>query len=217
MAPGSKVVNHYTLDYLVSNLRVSNVMTAVTTSPVWSARAKRIPESLNAQLVGTFPSTVAGSDGAEACAFFIRATREEFSKSKLGRKSKSLIRPQFVATPHGPLVVAYCLASSNLENSEPFMSETALFPRLPSMPSHREIFGMLKSGKDVFFVVCDENGECLLNSKARIRDEWRSEFAEKSKAFDEGKQISDEKTAIMSLYWYQERYNPSSRIFEVKH
>jgi hypothetical protein len=44
-----------------------------------------------------------------------------------------------------------------------------------------------------------------------------SELAEKSKTFDEGKQISDEKTAIMSLYWYQERYNPSSKIFEVTH
>ena len=48
-------------------------------------------------------------------------------------------------------------------------------------------------------------------------DDWTAELAEKFKGFDEGKQIADEKSAIMSLYWYQERYNPSSRIFEVQH
>ena len=192
-------------------------MTAVTTSRVWTARAKKIPECINSQLVGTFPSLVAGSDGTETCAFFVRTTREELSKAKLATKVKSLIRPQFVATPHGPLVVAYCSASSTTENAEPFISETALFPRLPSMPGHREISEVLKSSKYAFFIACDEKGACLFNSKARILEEWRSEFTEKSKAFDGGKQISDEKTAIMSLYWYQERYTPSSRIFEVKH
>ncbi len=96
------------------------------------------------------------------------------------------------------------------------MSETAIFPRLPSLPSHKLISELLASGSEAFFVVCDEAGNCLLNSKAKILESGRNELADNAKQFDEGKQIADEKSAIMSLYWYQERYNPTAKIFDVR-
>lgn len=184
----------------------------------WSATVKRLPDSINAQLVGTLPSVVQGDDGRATCAFFIRATREELLNSAETGSATCLVRPQFVRTPHGPLVVAYCMvAPRNDDGSQPFISETAIFPRLSTMPAHRELAELLQSRSEVYLIVCDENGECILNSKAMISEQWRTELAEKAKAFDVGKQINDEKTAIMSLYWYQERYNPSSKIFEVNH
>jgi len=85
------------------------------------------------------------------------------------------------------------------------------------MPAHREFAELLQARGEVYLIVCNENGACIFNSKASILEQWRAELAEKAKAFDEGKQITDERTAIMSLYWYQERYNPSIRIFEVSH
>jgi hypothetical protein len=109
------------------------------------------------------------------------------------------------------------MASARVEGQEPFISETAIFPRLASMPSHKEIFEMLKSKNEAYLVICDEKGRCIFNSRARILEEWKSELANNSGAFDQGQQISDEKAAIMSLYWYQERYRPSSGLFEVKH
>jgi hypothetical protein len=48
-------------------------------------------------------------------------------------------------------------------------------------------------------------------------EEWRSELSASANAFDDGQQIADEKAAIVSLYWYQERHHPSRKIFEVKH
>lgn len=185
--------------------------------PVWSGDSIRVPNSINSQLEGTFPSIVEGEDGMEACAFFVRATEGEFVCNVNGQSLTCLMKPQFVKTPQGPIIVAYFMvASAGNEESEPFISETAIFPRLSTMSSHRNIAEMLLSGGHVYFVVCDEQGKCLFNSKANIPEEWRSELAEKGKGFDAGKQITDEKSAIMSLYWYQERYNPSSRIFEVK-
>lgn len=189
-----------------------------TSTLVWSEKLKRIPDKLNSELTGTFPSIVSGEDGIKTCAFFVRSTREEVLRAKLTRRSsKCFIKPQFVKTPQGPLVVAYCLASSKSTGSEPFISETALFPRLTSMPSHKEIFELLMSRTEAYFVICDEKGRCIFNIKARILEEWRSALSDNAKAFDEGQQISDEKTAIMSLYWYQERYHPSSGLFEVAH
>lgn len=183
----------------------------------WNDKVKIIPESLNGQLVGTFPSIVRGDDGVEMCAFFVRVAKAEISKADLKKKSgKCLIKPQFVKTPHGPMIVAYCMVSSE-EASEPFISETAIFPRLPSMPSHREIAELLQARGEAYFVLCNEKGGCIYNAKARVLDQWRAELAENAMNFDDGKQIADEKTAIMSLYWYQERYNPSTKIFEVKH
>jgi hypothetical protein len=76
---------------------------------------------------------------------------------------------------------------------------------------------MLAGEAETYYVVCDAEGKCLFNSNATILDEWRSELAERVKGFHEGKQITDEKTAIMSLYWYQERHSPSSRLFEISH
>jgi hypothetical protein len=185
---------------------------------VWSEKARRIPDGLNSQLVGTFPAVVSGEDGFETCAFFVRSGREELFKAKLRRRStRCFIKPQFVKTPQGPLLVAYCMASARVEGQEPFISETAIFPRLASMPSHKEIFEMLKSKNEAYLVICDEKGRCIFNSRARILEEWKSELANNSGAFDQGQQISDEKAAIMSLYWYQERYHPSSGLFEVKH
>lgn len=84
------------------------------------------------------------------------------------------------------------------------------------MPSHSEISRLLACTKYAYYVICNEKGECILNIKAKILNSWRKDFAEKSKAFDEGKQITDEKTAIMSLYWYQDRFNPTAKIFEVR-
>jgi hypothetical protein len=57
----------------------------------------------------------------------------------------------------------------------------------------------------------------MSNAKARTASEWRLDFADKASGFEEGKQITDEKTAIMSLYWYQDRYRPSGKIFEIQH
>lgn len=189
-----------------------------TSRLVWSATAKRIPDSINSKLVGTFPSIVQGDDGNATCAFFVRAAKEEFFNSMCGGSVTCLVRPQFVKTPHGPLVVAYCMAApKDAEGSQPFFSETAIFPRLASMPAHREFAELLQSRSEAYLVVCEKNGACIFNSKAGILEQWRAELAENAKAFDEGKQIADERTAIISLYWYQERYNPSSRIFEVSH
>jgi hypothetical protein len=109
------------------------------------------------------------------------------------------------------------MAAAGDDDSKPFISETAIFPRLASMPAHRELAGLLQTRSDAYLVVCDQNGECILNSKARILKQWRTELAENAGAFDIGKQITDERTAIMSLYWYQERYNPSYQIFKVSH
>ncbi|HLG36583.1 MAG TPA: hypothetical protein VI338_00485 [Nitrososphaera sp.] len=189
-----------------------------TSRLVWSATAKRIPDSINSKLVGTYPSIVQADDGNATCAFFVRAAKEESFNSMWSGSATCLVRPQFVKTPHGPLVVAYCMAApKDAEGSQPFFSETAIFPRLTSLPAHREFAGVLQSRSEVYLIVCNENGACIINSKASILEQWRAELAEKAKAFDEGKQITDERTAIMSLYWYQERYNPSSRIFEVSH
>jgi hypothetical protein len=127
------------------------------------------------------------------------------------------VRPQFVKTPHGPLlVVYYATRLSRDPSAEPFISETAIFPRLDSMPTHREIARLLARTKYAYYVICNEKGKCVLNIRARILNSWRKDFAEKSSAFDEGKQIADEKTAIMSLYWYQDRYSPTAKIFEVR-
>lgn len=183
---------------------------------VWSATAERLPDSINAQLIGTFPSIVE-DDGSTTCAFFVRASKEELFNSVWTGPATCLVKPQFVKTPHGSLVVAFCMVSKDTDDSQPFISETAIFPRLSGMPAHRELAELLQVRSEVYLIVCDENGKCIFNSKGRILEQWRSELAEKAKAFDEGKQITDEKTAIMSLYWYQERYNPSSKIFEVSH
>jgi hypothetical protein len=184
----------------------------------WSASNTRIPESINAQLVGTFPSLVEVK-GAVASAFFVRATEDEFATSVPNTKSAScFVKPQFVRTPHGPIVVAYCMAKTNGSSElEPFISETALFPRLSTLPTHGEIVMMLAGEAETYYVVCDAEGKCLFNSNATILDEWRSELAGRVKGFHEGKQITDEKTAIMSLYWYQERHSPSRRLFEISH
>ncbi len=191
-------------------------MSKAITLPFWSSSDTKIPEQINSQLVGTFPALVRGEDGKETCAFFVRALSEEFHAMVSGA-ARCLVKPQFVKTPQGPIVVAYCMASGQSgTGSEPYISEISLFPRLTSMPGHRRIYESLLVRSDVYFVVCDENGDCLLNSNAQVLDEWRRELAEKGKGFDEGKQVTDEKTAIMSLYWYQERYNPSSKIFEIR-
>lgn len=183
----------------------------------WSATAKRLADSLNAQLVGTLPSVVRGDNGRACSAFFVRASREELCNAVATQSATCLVRPQFVRTPHGPLIVAYCMAAAGDDDSQPFISETAIFPRLASMPAHRELAELLQTGSEAYLVVCDENGECILNSKARTLKQWRTQLAENAGAFDTGKQITDERTAIMSLYWYQERYNPSSQIFKVSH
>ena len=183
----------------------------------WSTFAKRLPDSINAQLVGTFPSIVEEPDGTKVCAFYVRATSEEFGKARKTGSTSCLVKPQFVKTPQGPLIVVYCMVDSTGSGFDPFFSETAIFPRLPSLPIHREIADMLLSKGEVYYIVSNESGECIFNSKARVMNEWRAELAEKEKAFDEGKQITDEKSAIMSLYWYQERYNPTDKIFEVRH
>lgn len=189
-----------------------------TLRPAWSINSSRVPDSINSQLIGTFPSIVEGDDGKAACAFFVRATEDEFTYGADWDSTTCLMRPQFVKTPQGPIIVACCMVSAKDNGvSEPFISETAIFPRLSNMSSHRTITDMLVSGGQVYFVVCDETGKCLFNSKAHILEEWRSELAAKGKGFDDGKQITDEKSAIMSLYWYQERDNPSSKIFEVRH
>ncbi len=210
------MVFSYVLYYLVTFQRVPLKMK--TSAPLsWSTGAKRIPAIVNSQLVGTFPSIVTGDDGAKTCAFFVRASAEEWNSALTAGSAASFVKPHFVKTPQGPMIVAYCMVTSTDSGIEPFISETAIFPRLLSMPTHREIAELLQYRKEAFFVICNEKGACLFNSKARVLDDWVSELAEKSKAFDEGKQISDEKTAIMSLYWYQERYNPSCKIFEVTH
>jgi hypothetical protein len=206
-------VSRYVLFYLIHVLKIPLEMDTPVTLH-WSTAAKKVPDKVNSQLVGTYPSIVTGEDGMEKAAFFVRVSAEEWSAG-LPNKAKCMIRPQFVRTPQGPMVVAYCMVAPS--DSEPFISETAIFPRLSSMPTHREIAELLMSKGSAFLTICNEKGDCLFNSKARILTEWRSELIEKSKAFDEGKQISDEKAAIMSLYWYQERYNPSSKIFEVRH
>ncbi|MCI0562536.1 MAG: hypothetical protein MN733_28965 [Nitrososphaera sp.] len=173
---------------------------------------RRLPESINNQLVGTFPAIVLDERGKRTCAFFVRAGQDELS----GAQVACSIKPLFVRTPQGPLIVVYCMAGTEDEQAEPFFSETAIFPRLGSIPSHREIARLLASRKEAYYVVCDKGGTCMLNVKTRVLDSWRNELAQKAKEFDEGKQIADEKTAIMSLYWYQERYNPSAKIFEIK-
>ena len=184
----------------------------------WSEKARRIPDNLNSELVGTFPSIVSGKDGIEMSAFFVRVARDEMPSVRLPRKTrKCFIKPQFVKTPQGPLVVAYCMVPSESDGHEPFISETALFPRLSTMPSHKRIFDVLRSKSEAYLVICDENGRCIFNSKASILEEWRSQLGDNAKAFDEGQQIADEKAAVLSLYWYQERYHPSGKIFEVKH
>ncbi|MGH9992074.1 MAG: hypothetical protein ACREBU_23535 [Nitrososphaera sp.] len=187
--------------------------------PQWSIESVAIPRSVNDQLVGTFPSIVRDEKGRKTCAFFVRAAEEDLFKRSDNRESaaSSYLRPQFVRTPQGPLIVVHCMAKFDGQNpGEPFMSETAIFPRLPSMPLHRTICEMLASNSEAFFVICDARGNCLFNSKAKILESWRKELADKAKDFDEGKQITDEKTAIMSLYWYQEKYNPTARIFEIR-
>ena len=183
----------------------------------WSTEKNTIPEKINEQLVGTFPCIVIDNDRRKICAFFVRASDGDHLSLSSGKRTGSYVKPQFVKTPQGPLLVAYCATSRNKDPSkEPFISETAIFPRLDSMPSHREMAGLLASTKYAFYVICNEKGECILNSRAKILNSWRKDFAEKSKAFDEGKQITDEKTAILSLYWYQDRYNPTAKIFEVR-
>ena len=211
------MVFSYVLYYLISFQKVPLKMKTSPPPPSWSTGAKRIPAIINTQLVGTFPSIVAGDDGSNTCAFFVRASAEEWNSAVKAGPTTSFVKPQFVKTPQGPMIVAYCMVASIDSGIEPFISETAIFPRLLSMPTHREIADLLQSRKEAFFVICNEKGACLFNSKARVLDDWVSELAEKSKAFNEGKQISDEKAAIMSLYWYQERYNPSSKIFGITH
>lgn len=183
----------------------------------WSTRNNSIPDSINEQLVGTFPCVVIDNDRRKVCAFFVRASDGDRLSPDSGKGSRSYVRPQFVKTPQGPLLVVYYAARLGKDPSaEPFISETAIFPRLDSMPSHREIARLLACTKYAYYVICNEKGECILNIRAKILSSWRKDFAEKSKAFDEGKQITDEKTAIMSLYWYQDRYNPTAKIFEVR-
>ncbi|MGI0037027.1 MAG: hypothetical protein ACRD99_01555, partial [Nitrososphaera sp.] len=161
-------MTYYILDYLVSQLKASSAMKA-TSRLAWSATAKRLPDSINSQLVGTFPSIVQGDDGRTTCAFFVRAAMEEFFNSEWTGSANCLVKPQFVRTPHGPLVVAYCMAASNdADGSQPFISETAIFPRLSGMPAHREFAELLQSRSEVYLIVCDEDGKCILNSKARI-------------------------------------------------
>jgi hypothetical protein len=208
-------MTNYILDFLVSQPGASSAMNA--TRLAWSPNAKRLPDSINARLVGTLPSVVQGNDGKTTCAFFVRASKDELLNSVSSGSVKCLVRPQFVKTPHGPLVVAYCMATRDDHSSQPFISETAIFPRLSSMRTHRELAELLQTRREVYLIVSDEKGECILNSKAGILNKWRTELAEKAREFDVGKQITDERTAIMSLYWYQERYSPSSKIFKVSH
>ena len=216
IAKFNRVVNYYILDFLDSQ---PNAFSALKSSPrlAWSTDAKRLPHSVNTQLVGTFPSIVEDDGGSTTCAFFVRASKDELMNSLWTVPASSLIRPQFVKTPHGPLVVAFCMVSNDADGYQPFISETAIFPRLSGIPAHRELAELLHARSEAYLIVCDDVGKCIFNSKARILEQWRSELAEKAKAFDEGNQITDEKTAIMSLYWYQERYNPSRKIFEVSH
>lgn len=181
----------------------------------WSVSTRKVPEIINSQLVGTFPAVVKDEEG-KTCAIFIRASLKDLDAASQN-SIKCMLRPQFVKTPHGPIVVACCMASPENGEYEPFISETALFPRLPSLPSHKEILDLLLSLDYAYFVACDEAGKCLLNAKAQIKDEWREELASRTIEFGTGKQISDEKTAIMALYWYQERYNPTDRLFEISH
>ncbi len=157
------------------------------------------------------------NDRQKVCAFFVRASDGDHLSLDSGKGTRSYVRPQLVKTPQGPLLVVYYATRLNKDPStEPFISETAIFPRLDSMPSHREIARLLASTKYAYYVICNEKGECILNIRAKILNSWRKDFAEKSKAFDEGKQITDEKTAITSLFWYQDRYNPTAKIFEVR-
>ena len=183
----------------------------------WSTLNSSIPDSINEQLVGTFPTVVIDNDRRKVCAFFVRASDSDRLSLDSGVRTRSYVRPQFVKTPHGPLlVVYYATRLSKDPSTEPFISETAIFPRLDSMPTHREIARLLARTKYAYYVICNEKGKCILNIRARILNSWRKDFAEKSSAFDEGKQIADEKTAILSLYWYQDRYSPTARIFEVR-
>jgi hypothetical protein len=188
-----------------------------TTRPIaWSEAATAVPDVINTQLVGTFPSIVEDERG-RSCAFFIRLSERDPDALPASGPVKCMLRPQFVKTPHGPIVVSFCMASPESGEWDPFISETALFPRLATIPTHRQILDLLLSLDSAYFVVCDDSGKCILNKKAQILEIWKEELASKVNEFDSGKQISDEKTAIMALYWYQERYNPTDKIFEITH
>ena len=182
----------------------------------WSVRTTVVPDSINTQLVGTFPAVVEDEEGV-TCAFFVRVSERDPDSVPSNGPVKCMLRPQSVKTPHGPIVVAFCMASPESGEWDPFISETALFPCLSSLPSHRQILDLLLSRGSAYFVASDEAGKCILNKKAHILDIWKDELAAKMMDFDSGTQISDEKTAIMALYWYQERYNPTGKMFEITH
>ncbi|GEM_PF-2122489 len=196
----------------------------------WSTRKTTIPDTINQKLVGTFPAVVIDDDssntGQNLAAFFIRApvVGEEsagfvlLSEQKSKKKLKCTVKPKFVKTPYGPLVMVYGMIdfSSIKRGVDPYVSETAIFPRLETLPSHKEITELMISNHEVFYVIGDEYGNCIFNDKAYVVDLWRDELFEKRDSFyDEPKQITDEKEAISALIWYQQRFKPTPEIFEV--
>ncbi len=222
---------------------------SAVTYPSWSLRNTTIPDSINKQLIGTLPIVVRDedNDGRKMAAFFVRAPMDEEKencnsmlmqttesckndnknnrddkKERLHNNNdwKCTIKPQFIRSPNGPLVMVYgMVVDSSLrkhsKTASPFISETAIFPKLPSLPSHKEILDLLCTNYEVFYIICDEYSSCIFNGKVYVLDVWREALAEKNNNFEGSLQITDERVAISTLFWYQQRFKPTADMFNV--